>query len=112
VNCTVPVGMLEDMERTTPTDRRAWLTDSVLLAVIPAMAYVLAFAFEYGYYFAYGFPQELISIDLNRVFVAGVIFLGGVLLLLVPATAVLGPLPSAPPPPPAAAPAAPLGLAA
>src|SRR5216117_3908660 len=47
VNCTVPSGMLEDMERTTPTDRRAWLTDSVLLAVIPAMAYVLAFAFEY-----------------------------------------------------------------
>ena len=103
--------MLEDMERTTLTDRRAWLTDSVLLAVIPAMAYVLAFAFEYGYYFAYGFPQELISIDLNRVFVAGVIFLGGVLLLLVPATAVLAVLPSEHPLTPAIAQAATFVLA-
>src|SRR5207244_12941479 len=75
------------------------------------LAFVLACAFEYGYYFAYGFPQELISIDLNRVFVAGVIFLGGVLLLLVPATAVLALLPSEHPLTPAIAQAATFVLA-
>src|SRR5207244_10784100 len=75
------------------------------------LAFVLACAFEYGYYFAYGFPQELISIDLNRVFVAGVIFLGGVLLLLVPATAVLAGLPSEHPLTPAVAQAATFVLA-
>src|SRR5256712_12330837 len=77
----------------TPGEKRNWLTESVLLAAIPVMAYLLAFGFEYGYYFAYGFPQELISIDLNRVFVAGVIFLGGVMLLVVPANIVLALLP-------------------
>src|SRR5207245_3186100 len=95
----------------TPGEKRNWLTESVLLAAIPVMAYLLAFAFEYGYYFAYGFPQELISIDLNRVFVAGVIFLGGVLLLLVPATAVLAVLPSEHPLTPAIAQAAAFVLA-
>src|SRR5437870_11633855 len=93
--------MWKDMERTPPTDRRAWLTDSVLLAVIPAMAYVLAFAFEYGYYFAYGFPQELISIDLNRVFVSGAIFLRRAPPPLAPATARPARLPCAHPPTPA-----------
>src|SRR3989442_14191841 len=85
----------------TPGEKRNWLTESVLLAAIPVMAYLLAFGFEYGYYLAYGFPQELISIDLNRVFAAGVVFLGGVLLVLIVTTVVL-PLPPREHPPTAA----------
>lgn len=79
---------------TTPTAKRNWVTEGIVVAAIPVMAYLLAFGFEYGFYLAYGFPQELISIDLNRVFVAGAIFLGGAVLLLVPAMAVLALLPS------------------
>src|SRR5713101_6548719 len=79
---------------TTPTDKRSWLTEGIVLAAIPVMAYVLAFGYEYGYYLAYGFPQELISVDLNRVFVAGVIFLAGVLFVVILATVALALLPS------------------
>ncbi len=96
---------------TTPGDRRGWLTESILLAVIPVMAYVLAFGYEYGYYLAYGFPQELISIDLYRVFAAGVIFLAGVLLVLILTTVVLALLPSEHPLTPAVAQAVTLTLA-
>jgi len=86
----------------TPGEKRNWLTESVLLAAIPVMAYLLAFGFEYGYYLAYGFPQELISIDLNRVFAAGTIFLAGVLFVLILTTVVLALLPSEHPLTPAA----------
>lgn len=103
--------MVHDMENPARSPRRTWVTDSVLLAAVPAMAYVLAFAFEYGYYFAYGFPQELISVDLNRVFVAGAVFLAGILLLLVPASIVLALLPSDYPLAPAIAQAATFTLA-
>lgn len=75
--------------RPLPRYKRGWLTEGVVLAAIPVMAYVLAFGFEYGYYIAYRFPQELISVDLNRVFVAGVIFLAGVFFVVILATAAL-----------------------
>src|SRR5438034_11010913 len=45
VNCTVPSGTLEDMERTTPTDRRPGVTDRVLLPVTPALGSGLAVCF-------------------------------------------------------------------
>jgi hypothetical protein len=77
-----------------PTHRRGWLTESIVLATIPVMAYVLAFGFEYGYYIAYRFPQELISIDLNRVLVAGVAFLAGVVFVVLLAAVALALLPS------------------
>src|SRR5207245_7987193 len=38
VNCTVPSGMLEDMERTTLTDRRARVADGQLLDGLPGIA--------------------------------------------------------------------------
>jgi hypothetical protein len=79
---------------TTPTDKRSWLTEGIVLAAIPVMAYVLAFGYEYGYYLAYGFPQELISVDLNRVFAAGVIFLAGVLSVVILTSVALALLPS------------------
>src|SRR5207247_11232381 len=56
VNCTVPSGMLEDMERTTLTGRRAWLTDSGLLAVLPSLPDGLAFAFVLRRALRPGFP--------------------------------------------------------
>ncbi|HLQ64429.1 MAG TPA: hypothetical protein VK201_06950 [bacterium] len=80
--------------RPLPLRTRGWLTEGIVLAAIPVMAYVLAFGFEYGYYIAYRFPQELISVDLNRVFVAGVIFLAGVLFVVILATLALALLPS------------------
>lgn len=86
-----------------PGEKRSWLTEGIVLTVIPVMAYVLAFGFEYGYYLAYGFPQELISIDVNRVFAAGVIFLAGVLLVLILTALVLALLPSEHPLTPAVA---------
>jgi hypothetical protein len=80
--------------RPLPRHKRGWLTEGIVLAAIPVMAYVLAFGFEYGYYLAYGFPQALISVDLNRVFVAGVIFLAGVSFVVILAAAALAVLPS------------------
>ena len=95
----------------TPGEKRSWLTESVLLAAIPVMAYVLAFGYEYGYSLAYGFPPELISIDLNRVFAAGAVFLSWVLLVLLLTTGVLALLPSEHPLAPAVAQVVPLVLA-
>src|SRR3989442_15820666 len=95
----------------TPGENRSWLTESVLLAAIPVMAYVLAFGYEYGYSLAYGFPPELISIDLNRVFAAGAVFLSWVLLVLLLTTGVLALLPSEHPLAPAVAQVVPLVLA-
>ncbi len=79
---------------TAARENRSWFTESIAVGAIPVMAYLLAFGFEYGYYLVYGFPQELIDIDLNRVFMAGIIFLAGVLFVLVETTLVLMLLPS------------------
>jgi hypothetical protein len=76
-----------------PTRRRGWLTEGIVLAAIPVMAYILAFGFEYGYYIAYRFPQELISVDLNRVLVTGVAFLAGVVFVVLLAAVALALLP-------------------
>lgn len=86
-----------------PTGRRSWLTEGIVLAAIPVMAYLLAYGHEYGYYLAYGFPLELINLDLDRVFAAGVIFIAGVLLMLVLTSVVLAILPSEHPLAPAVA---------
>lgn len=88
---------------TAAGEKRSWFTESIAVAAIPVMAYLLAFGFEYGYYLAYGFPQELIDIDLNRVFAAGVIFLTGVLVVLVVTALVLALPPSEHPLAPAVA---------
>lgn len=88
---------------TPPEEKRSWLTAGIVLAALPVMAYALAFGFEYGYYFAYGFPSELISIDLNRLLIAGLIIVAWLLLLLIPTTVVLAILPSAHPLTPAIA---------
>src|SRR2546425_13215703 len=79
--------------RPLPLRTRGWLTEGIVLAAIPVMAYVLAFGFEYGYYIAYRFPQELISVDLNRVFVAGGIFFPGGVFVGIPATQPFGVVP-------------------
>ena len=79
---------------TAAGEKRSWLTESIVVAAIPVMAYLLAFGFEYGYYIAYGFPQELIDVDLDRVFAAAIIFLAGVLLALIMTTVALALLPS------------------
>lgn len=88
---------------TAAGEKRSWLTEGIVVAAIPVMAYLLAFGFEYGYYLAYGFPQELIDVDLNRVFAAGIIFLAGVLLALIMTTVVLALLPGENPLTPAVA---------
>src|SRR5207247_9494663 len=67
VNCTVRAGMLEDMERTTPTDRRAGFTDGLLLPLIPALGDVLGCAFEGVDYFAYLLPHPRSAIALSTV---------------------------------------------
>lgn len=48
----------------------SWLTDSVLLAVLPVLAYLISFQYESGYASAFYIPIELISINLTSIFIS------------------------------------------
>jgi hypothetical protein len=58
---------------------RPWrLSETLLLAAVPAFAYALTFVYEAGYLGAFGLPAWLIEIEISRVFVS----LGGLLVLV------------------------------
>lgn len=49
---------------------RNWLYQGIVLASVPASAYLLAFLFEFGYASAYNIPVELISLSTTQFCVA------------------------------------------
>ena len=51
--------------------RREWLSEAMLLALLPAWAYLAASAFERGYCSVFGVPEQLISIQLDTVLLVG-----------------------------------------
>lgn len=44
-----------------------WLTEGLLIAAIPIIAYLLRYCYELGFSFAFGIPSEFITIDLPDV---------------------------------------------
>lgn len=65
------------------TDKSSLISDTLLIATIPPIAYLFAFVFEAGYAYVFSIPRELISITFTNVFVAGSSFvLIGIFLLV------------------------------
>lgn len=65
------------------TKKSSIISDTILIAAIPPIAYLFAFVFEAGYAHVFSIPRELISISLTNVFVAGSSFLViGIFLLI------------------------------
>jgi hypothetical protein len=54
---------------------RSLFSDTILLAVIPSVAYGIAFTYEAGYIGAYGLPVWLVEVDISKIFIA----LGGLI---------------------------------
>ncbi len=66
------------------TKKSFLISDALLIAAIPPIAYIFAFVFEAGYAYVFSIPRELISISITSVFIAGSSFLViGIFLLLI-----------------------------
>ena len=51
-----------------------WLSDSIVIALSPVLAYILSYAYELGYTGHFGIPKELISVGImNTLIMAGVL---------------------------------------
>lgn len=46
---------------------RNWITDGIIIALVPFLGYLFAFQYESGYAIYFNFPQELISIGLPQI---------------------------------------------
>jgi hypothetical protein len=53
------------------TEKSSYISDAILIAAIPPIAYLFAFVFEAGYARVFSIPLEFISITLTNVFLAG-----------------------------------------
>jgi hypothetical protein len=53
------------------SDKNPYITEGILIATIPAIAYLFAFIFEAGYLKIFKIPINLIRIDLITVFITG-----------------------------------------
>lgn len=52
------------------TEGRTWLTEGILIAAVPAVAYGMAFTYEYGFASYFHIPVTLIEVGLSNVFIA------------------------------------------
>jgi hypothetical protein len=65
------------------TEKSSYISEALLIAAVPPIAYLFAFTFEAGYAYVFSIPLELISITLTSVFLAGgAILLIGLFLLI------------------------------
>ncbi len=46
------------------------ISEGMLIALIPAIAYALAYFFEIGYLFSFGLTEDFITVSIERFFVA------------------------------------------
>jgi len=65
----------------TPTPR-SWLTEGLIIAFLPALAYLMAFSYETGFLKAYNIPSDFVEVNLNTIctFFFAIIVVGSVLL--------------------------------
>jgi hypothetical protein len=61
----------------------AWLSEGLLLAATPALAYIISFRFEASYLEWYGLPSDLVELSLEHVVFSWTIMLAVVLSLMV-----------------------------
>jgi len=66
------------------TKKPSYISEALLIAAIPPIAYLFAFVFEAGYAYVFSIPLELISITLTSAFLAGssILVIGLFLLML------------------------------
>ena len=58
------------MSETTHTTRKRWLTEGIILALIPIAGYALCFAYQAGYAAFFHIPLELIEITIPQILIA------------------------------------------
>jgi hypothetical protein len=61
-------GTAEPAEQITP--KKSWITEGIVIAVTPLVAYMLTFGYEAGFASVYRIPISLISLDLTNVLIA------------------------------------------
>lgn len=61
-----------------------WITDGIIVAASPVVAYLFTWVYEAGYCSIFGIPRSFISLSLTTVFVVagGLLFVGAVLFCL------------------------------
>jgi hypothetical protein len=59
------------MEETHGTLKKSIITEGVVLATVPIIAYYSAYQYEVGYYRAFGAPENLISVDISTLIAFG-----------------------------------------
>lgn len=69
------------MDETHGTLKKSILTEGVVLATIPIIAYYSAYQYEVGYYRAFGAPENLISVDISTLIGFGSATLGVIYIL-------------------------------
>ena len=69
------------MEETHGTLKKSILTEGVVLATVPIIAYYSAYQYEVGYYRAFGAPENLISVDISTLIAFGSATLGIIFVL-------------------------------
>jgi len=69
------------MEETHGTLKKSILTEGVVLATVPIIAYYSAYQYEVGYYRAFGAPENLISVDISTLIAFGSATLGIIFIL-------------------------------
>lgn len=51
-------------------ERKNWITEGIIIASVPFLGYLFAFAYESGYAIFFNFPKELINIGLPQIVIA------------------------------------------
>jgi len=64
------------MAENTGTNRKSFLTEGIMLAAVPIIAYYSAYQYEMGYYRAFGAPENLIQVDMSTFIAFGSAILG------------------------------------
>jgi hypothetical protein len=59
--------MAKDLETKT---QRSWLTEGILLALLPVVSYAIAFTYEVGYFEHFGLPFSLVQIGITGSIIA------------------------------------------
>jgi hypothetical protein len=50
-----------------PTKKKTFLTEGITIAIVPAIAYFLAYEYELGFFNAFKAPEDLVSVDITSI---------------------------------------------
>jgi hypothetical protein len=60
---------IQDQNNNNHNLRKIHLSDAVLVAAVPLLAYMIIFVFEWGYFGVLKIPMQFISFDINEIFI-------------------------------------------